>query len=75
MCRGVEDRVYRVGEVAKICRFSCKTIQKFFDRGYLKGFRVPGEKRERRISHNSLVDFMREYGIPEGWLEDYIRSA
>lgn len=55
--------VYTTGEVADICKVSQQTVIRCFDNGRLKGFRVPGS-RFRRIPHESLVQFMKENGIP-----------
>ena len=35
-------RVFETGQVAKICEVSRKTVNKWFDSGRLKGFRIPG---------------------------------
>ncbi len=59
--------VYSTGEVARICNLSQQTIIRCFDAGKLKGFRVPGS-RFRRIPRESLIQFMRENGIPTGRL-------
>jgi excisionase family DNA binding protein len=50
-------------EAAQICQVSNQTINRCFDSGKLKGFRVPGSKA-RRIPLESLHRFMREHGIP-----------
>mgnify|MGYP001057881967 FL=1 len=65
--------VYTTGEAAEICGLSQQTVIRCFDNGQLKGFRVPGS-RFRRIPHESLLDFMRENGIPiEAFENDKIR--
>jgi len=65
--------VYTTGEAADICRLSQQTIIRCFDSGQLKGFRVPGSKF-RRIPRASLVQFMKENGIPmDGFGGDKIR--
>jgi two-component system, OmpR family, response regulator len=55
--------VFTTGEAAEICKVSQQTIIRCFDSGRLKGFRVPGS-RFRRIPRESLVQFMKENGIP-----------
>ncbi len=55
--------VYTTGEVADICKVSQQTVIRCFDSGRLKGFRVPGS-RFRRIPRESLVQFMKDNGIP-----------
>jgi len=64
------ERHYKVGEAAKICKASQSSIQKWFDRGLLKGFRLPLSKNdalndkypERRIPRSSLDTFMNNRG-------------
>jgi excisionase family DNA binding protein len=55
--------VYTTGEVSAICKVSQQTVIRCFDSGKLKGFRVPGS-RFRRIPRESLLNFMKEHGIP-----------
>lgn len=55
--------VFTTGEVAKICNLSQQTVIRCFDRGRLRGFRVPGS-RFRRIPRDSLIQFMKENSIP-----------
>lgn len=55
--------VFTTGEVADICQISQQTVIRCFDNGRLRGFRVPGS-RFRRVPRESLVQFMRENGIP-----------
>ncbi len=60
--------VFTTGEVADICKVSQQTVIRCFDSGKLKGFRVPGSKF-RRIPRESLLEFMKENGIPLDSLE------
>lgn len=65
---------YTTGDVARICRVSQSTVIKLFDRGHLKGFRIPppvGSKRtgDRRVTHAELARFMRENGLVDAGLE------
>ncbi|HUT61109.1 MAG TPA: helix-turn-helix domain-containing protein [Phycisphaerae bacterium] len=55
--------VLTTGEVAKICHVAPRTVSKWFDRGQLRGYRIPGS-RDRRIPMEQLVAFMRANGIP-----------
>ncbi|RMD66760.1 MAG: response regulator [Planctomycetota bacterium] len=55
--------VFTTGEAAEICRVSQQTIIRCFDKGKLKGFRVPGS-RFRRIPRAELIRFMRDNDIP-----------
>lgn len=54
---------YTTGEAAKICGISQQSIIRLFDRGHLKGFRLPGETK-RHIPHTVLLAFMREHNVP-----------
>ncbi len=60
-------QVFTTGEAAELCKVSQQTIIRCFDRGRLKGFRVPGS-RFRRIPRGELIRFMRENGIPSDLL-------
>ena len=51
-------QVFTTGEAAELCKVSQQTIIRCFDRGRLKGFRVPGS-RFRRIPRAELLRFMR----------------
>lgn len=55
--------VLTTGEVARICGVAPRTVSKWFDAGQLRGFKIPGS-RDRRIPRESLVRFMKAYGIP-----------
>ncbi len=63
-----DKQVYTTGEAADICKISQQTIIRCFDKGKLKGFRVPGSKF-RRIPREELIRFMRENDIPTEQLE------
>lgn len=62
-----DKQVFTTGEAAELCKVSQQTIIRCFDRGRLKGFRVPGS-RFRRIPRAELLRFMRENGIPSDLL-------
>ncbi len=55
--------VLTTGEVAKICNVAPRTVSKWFDKGQLKGYRIPGSK-DRRIPLNNLVRFMKTHDMP-----------
>ena len=63
----VAKQVFTTGEAAELCKVSQQTIIRCFDRGRLKGFRVPGS-RFRRIPRGELIRFMQENGIPSDLL-------
>ena len=55
--------VLTTGEVARVCGVAPRTVSKWFDTGQLRGFKIPGS-RDRRIPRESLIHFMRAFGIP-----------
>ena len=61
--------IFTTGEAADVCKVSQQTIIRCFDSGRLKGFRVPGS-RFRRIPRESLMQFMRDNGIPPDALDN-----
>lgn len=54
---------YTTGEVAKMLGCAPRTICKQFDKGQLRGYRVPGSV-DRRVPRLELIRFVREYGGP-----------
>ena len=64
--------VLTMGEVANICRVSAQTVARWFDAGYLKGYRIPSSQ-DRRIPLENLIRFLKEHGMPLRELEDYLR--
>jgi excisionase family DNA binding protein len=55
--------VLTTGDVAKICNVAPRTVSKWFDKGQLKGYRIPGSK-DRRIPLSELVRFMKQHNMP-----------
>jgi excisionase family DNA binding protein len=62
-------KVFTTGQVATICRVAPRTVSKWFDRGELKGYRIPGSQ-DRRIPREFLIKFMKDHGMPLGDLAD-----
>jgi two-component system response regulator RpaA len=60
-------KIYKIREVARICRVAPRTVQKWFDSGRLKGYTVTG--LGPCIPHEYLVRFMQEHGMPTASLE------
>ena len=58
-----KESVLTTGDIAKICNVSQKTAAKWFDKGIISGYRLPGSK-DRRIPIDELYRFMREANIP-----------
>lgn len=61
--------VFTTGQVAYICKVASRTVSKWFDSGLLKGYLIPGSN-DRRIPREALIQFMRQYGLPLGALDD-----
>ena len=61
-------KIFTTGEAADVCKISQQTIIRCFDKGRLRGFRVPGS-RFRRIPREELIRFMRDNEIPIDRLE------
>jgi excisionase family DNA binding protein len=59
----LQKSVFTTGEVAEICKLSQQTVIRCFDRGELKGYRVPGSKF-RRIPRESLLQFLKDNNLP-----------
>lgn len=59
--------VLTTGDVAKICHVAPRTVSKWFDKGQLKGYRIPGSK-DRRIPISELIRFMKVHNMPTGEL-------
>lgn len=70
----MRKEVFTTGEAAKVCQLSQQTIIRCFDKGDLKGFRVPGS-RFRRIPRDNLIAFMKAYDIPLDPLQETCRRV
>ena len=60
--------VLTTGQVARICKVAPRTVSKWFDRGQLQGYKIPGS-RDRRIPVRQLISFMKEHGMPTDGVE------
>lgn len=68
-------RIYTSGEVSKLCEVATTTVNRWFDSGQLKGFRVPGSKH-RRIPRANLIEFLKGHGFPlERLADDDLRTV
>lgn len=69
------NHVLTTGLVAKVCRVSSRTVSKWFDKGLLKGYRIPGSN-DRRIRRRDLEEFMIKNNMSTDLLNmDAIRSG
>lgn len=57
------DRHLKVGEVAKHLHVSIRTVCKWFDKGMLKGYRIPGSDH-RRFDPKDVVEFAKSNQLP-----------
>src|SRR5262249_43690399 len=55
--------VLTTGEVARLCHVTIRTVIKWFEKGHLKGYKIPGS-RDRRFARPDVLQFMKENGIP-----------
>lgn len=55
---------YTTGQVAKICQVAPRTVSKWVDGGLMRGYRVPGDGKDRRVSEPDLIAFMTAHEIP-----------
>ena len=55
--------VLTTGEVAKLCHVTIRTVIKWFEKGHLKGYKIPGS-RDRRFARDDVLAFMKGHGIP-----------
>lgn len=56
--------VMTIDEAAAVLRMNPNVVLSYFKSGRLRGWREPGSG-ERRVAMHHLIDFMREYGLPE----------
>jgi excisionase family DNA binding protein len=59
----MSKEVLTTGEVAKLCHVTIRTVIKWFEKGHLKGYKIPGS-RDRRFARDDVLQFMKEHGIP-----------
>ena len=62
---------YTTGEVARLTQLSQQTIIRCFDKGLLKGHRVPGS-RFRRVTHDALLEFMRDNDLATSQIDSQV---
>ncbi len=55
--------VLTTGDVAKLCHVTIRTVIKWFEKGHLKGYKIPGS-RDRRFARSDVIEFMKGHGIP-----------
>lgn len=60
------QNIYTTAQVAKMCKVAPRVVNKWFDSGRLRGYRIPGTQ-DRRIHREYLIRFLKAYGmrIPE----------
>ena len=69
------NNVFTTGDVARICNVATRTVCIWFDKGLLKGYRIPGSK-DRRIPVKELKRFMKANKIPmDSFPAEYEQSS
>lgn len=57
-------KLFTTGIVARVAQVAPRTVAKWIDSGLLKGYPLPGS-RDRRVTRESLIRFLREHGMRE----------
>jgi excisionase family DNA binding protein len=52
---------YSVGQVAVLMGTAHSTVLRLIDQGLLSAFRMPTQRRDRRIAHNALITYVRKH--------------
>lgn len=60
---GCERQIFTTGQIAKLAHVAPRTVTKWFEKGLLKGWKIPGSE-DRRISRDSYIAFCHEFNIP-----------
>ena len=55
--------IFTTGMIAKLLSCSNRTVGKWIDRGWLKGYYLP-LSRDRRVLRSDLVEFLLGNGMP-----------
>jgi len=69
----IKPIILSAGTVAKICDVAPRTVTNWFDKGKLKGYRLPNS-RDRRILSEDVREFMVEYNIPTSFLDEWLED-
>jgi excisionase family DNA binding protein len=80
--RHIDRSIMTTGDVAALFRVAPRTIAKWFDKGHLKGWRIPGSQ-DRRFRRADVLSFGIEHGmlLPErdvcvtvGFIESHLKT-
>lgn len=63
-----QKKGFTTGQVAELCHVTIPTVIKWIETGELEGFKIPTSKN-RRITRECLLRFMKKYNIPTTALE------
>ena len=55
---------YTTGEVAEFCGVSLRTVINWIKKGRLNAYQLPGTRGDNRITHESLMAFFNDNGLP-----------
>ncbi len=67
-------RPMTTGVVAKIAGVSIQMVNRWVDKGHLKGYKLPGSK-DRRITHSALREFIKANQFPTDRYEAYLEGG
>ncbi len=57
------EKLYTVGEAARLLNVAPRTVSKWFDSGALQGHRIPGSLH-RRFTKENILSFIEEHDLP-----------
>ena len=57
------EKLYTVGEAARLLSISPRKVAQLIDTNVLEGTRLPGSLH-RRVSHSTILAFIKEYQLP-----------
>lgn len=58
----MKNDMFTTGDIAFLCRVAQKTVCDWFDKGLLKGFKIPGSP-DRRIPRACLAEFLKTHDM------------
>lgn len=58
------------GQIADKLAVAPRTVAKWIDSGQLRGYRLPGTMRHRRVQRVDLLAFLTKHEMPVQWLEE-----
>jgi excisionase family DNA binding protein len=60
----MSGQVFTIGEISKLLEVSPRTAARWFDKGWLAGYRHPGPRQDRRVPRAELERFIEVHRMP-----------